>query len=748
MKNLLGALVLGSVLVMGCAGGQEASEGPGLEAAQSALTMEQCEFFHPDDSKITICHATSSTKNPWVIVRINKMGCGGHENHAGDWVDTTEACAANPKKCCKEKGCYPEGAPFDDTVDCCFPMVPRADEQGLMRCTNPCDFIDVDDGKECTIDTCDRETGLPVNTPVEAGVLCGDQETDTECDKPDTCDGAGECLPNFEPVTANCGDAGTECVIQDKCDGEGQCLDNGFQGVGTACGSASDVACDAADTCDGAGVCVDNVKASGFVCLAGELPCNPDDVCDGATKDCAVVLAAVGTECGSGSNEACDAPDTCDGLGACIDNVKVAGFVCLPGELPCNPDDVCDGAAKLCAPLFAAAGAACGSGSNEACDAPDTCNGVGSCIDNVKAAGFACRSAAGECDLAEVCTGVDNICPANVFKSASSICRGSAGMCDVVETCSGVGPACPSDMFMPSTTVCRAAVGTCDVQEKCSGSAPQCPADLFAASGVSCGKAADFCYEADLCNGQGACVVGVAVHEDTLFCDSFTDLNMTGWTQVNSDSTDWSVAIIDGDALLIEADPTRETDSSSPYETQQALAWSTPWEGVCVEAKITPTKFLSSNIFTGKGMFLWGRWINSQSGYAGYILCGSGSSNGLSCSSAKLSLWRKADGGTAGNTMAGATTQLGTGTIYANTEYTLKVCLWDYVDIVNGDVDTGVIATVKDANGNQLALVDGYDESPIGPGGNPTDGTVAVSTNGCAARFDDILVTTYTAPNP
>lgn len=291
MKNLLGVLVLGSVLVIGCGVGQEASEGPGLEAAQSALTVEQCEFFHPDESKITICHETSSTKNPWVIIRINKMGCGGHESHAGDYFDTTEACAADPKKCCQEKGCYPELAPYDGTVECCAPMVPYADVEGLLRCTNPCDFLDWDDGVACTDDVCDRETGLVSHIPNNAN-----------CDNGLWCDGAELC-----DAVAGCVD-GSEPCVPDAID----CTVDGCDEAADACTVvANNAACDDGVFCNGEEVCD---LAEG--CVDGDIPDCSDgidctiDSCDAGLDECQSVAPA-----GYVFNSA---TGTCDDINECL----------------------------------------------------------------------------------------------------------------------------------------------------------------------------------------------------------------------------------------------------------------------------------------------------------------------------------------------------------------------------------------------------------------------------------------------
>jgi hypothetical protein len=88
--------------------------------------------------------------------------------------------------------------------------------------------------------------------------------------------------------------------------------------------------------------------------------------------------------------------------------------------------------------------------------------------------------------------------------SGSSVCRPSAGDCDVAESCSGTAVACPVDAFAAPSTICRASAGECDVAEACSGSAATCPSDGHAALGTSCSDDGLACT-LDACDGEGAC---------------------------------------------------------------------------------------------------------------------------------------------------------------------------------------------------------------------------------------------------
>jgi hypothetical protein len=112
-----------------------------------------------------------------------------------------------------------------------------------------------------------------------------------------------------------------------------------------------------------------------------------------------------------------------------------------------------------------------------------------------------CRAAAGVCDMAESCDGINNDCPTDGFKSASTVCRAASPgqVCDQSEFCTGSGPDCPPDAVKPNTAVCRAAAGACDLADMCDGTSKFCPAD--AKSTAQCRAAAGVCDVAENCDG-------------------------------------------------------------------------------------------------------------------------------------------------------------------------------------------------------------------------------------------------------
>ncbi len=119
---------------------------------------------------------------------------------------------------------------------------------GVQEAGEQCDTGPANGTTECG---CSLACDFPFS-----GNPCGSQ-SDTLCDDPDTCDGAGVCVPNHAPAYA-CGDeAQGDCFATDYCGG-GVCVDSGFEPVGQGCGDESDTQCDNPDTCTAGGICAAN----------------------------------------------------------------------------------------------------------------------------------------------------------------------------------------------------------------------------------------------------------------------------------------------------------------------------------------------------------------------------------------------------------------------------------------------------------------------------------------------------------
>ncbi|MFO0554475.1 MAG: hypothetical protein U0271_39195 [Polyangiaceae bacterium] len=305
--------------------------------------------------------------------------------------------------------------------------------------------------------------------------------------------------------------------------------------------------CDVADVCSPASTScpMDALASSNTICRASVGDCDFAEHCTGSTANCpADEAVANGTPCGGAPNGLCDLQDTCSGaVGAsaiCNSNVLAMGTACRASVGECDLTEVCDGVNAQCPNDGArAVGSFCGPPTNGPCDAPDICSGTvgatATCDSVFAPSGTVCRAAAGECDIAEACTGASATCPGDAAKSEGTACGGApSGACDAQDTCKGtVGTqASCAQNFAALGTVCRAAISDCDASEACSGSSAACPADGAEPAGSPCGSAAsDACNGADTCAGaigasaicqsnEADCGDGNACTNDS--CDSVT----------------------------------------------------------------------------------------------------------------------------------------------------------------------------------------------------------------------------------
>jgi hypothetical protein len=126
------------------------------------------------------------------------------------------------------------------------------------------------------------------------------------------------------------------------------------------------------------------------------------EFCTGGAADCPPdAVAPEGTPCGSPTASECDGPDSCDGFGACDENLEPEGTPCGEEATECSDQDTCDGAGN-CDPNDLEAGTPCGDGSDTDCTNPDSCDGAGTCDTNDEPDGTVCDDM-DECTLDDAC---------------------------------------------------------------------------------------------------------------------------------------------------------------------------------------------------------------------------------------------------------------------------------------------------------------------------------------------------------
>ncbi len=224
-----------------------------------------------------------------------------------------------------------------------------------------------------------------------------------------------------------------------------------------------------------------------------------------------------GTLCGNAPLGACDVQDTCQS-GVCVDNLISNGIECRPSAGDCDVAEQCTGSNPDCPTDGYLSGAVECRASAGICDVADFCTGSdASCPTDVKSTSL-CRASVGDCDVAESCDGINNDCPNDVFEPDGTFCDGTPSLiCDAQDTC--LQGTCV-DNVQPIDTSCRLALDQCDVEEFCDGVNKVCPTNLFQPLSTPCDDS-QFCSETDHCDGSGLCVpLSQRTCDDSVACTS------------------------------------------------------------------------------------------------------------------------------------------------------------------------------------------------------------------------------------
>ena len=485
-------------------------------SATAALTIEQCTFFEVDDH-VTVCHKTSSAKNPYVVIRTNYKGCvSGHTGHPGDYIATTDPT-------CKSLGCFPEGAPADTLVPCCggepiggyCPPIDACKESPCAAgelCTDlPAPADGGPEGRLCTSVVCG-------NKVKEAGEACdGEDVGGATCESLGLGTGAVFCSEDcVQLITKKCEVCDYDGVIDpdEQCDGEQlptelSCKDFGFAtgklgckscrvttGACTNCGNG---AIDNGEVCDGSDV-------GGATCESLGLGTGPVY----CSEDCAEIITKKCVVCDS--DGVLDEGEQCDGDQFRPD-ASCQSYGQFGGSLSC---DGCRISTKGCNN--------CGNGSldeGEACEGKDF-GGKTCASEGMGAGGYL------------YCSNKD--CTITTKYCAPTGCDGQALDPERGEKCDGEhlgGATCESLGYLGGTLACRERCdfdtsgctsacgdGVLQAGEACdwgvdgdgaplNGTQPcGCDADCqWVAKGTPCEDGLS-CTEGDYCLGDGGCQSG------------------------------------------------------------------------------------------------------------------------------------------------------------------------------------------------------------------------------------------------
>ena len=322
--------------------------------------------------------------------------------------------------------------------------------------------------------------------PVYSSCGNGILEQDEQCEAP-----FGACCDDtcqFSSPRQQCGFSIDECIEDAFCSGESAiCPQAEFVAVGTVCGDDENGECSAADTCDGQGQCVENHQPAGAACGNAGNECQLGDVCNGDGVCIEGVFEPAGTACGDPDALECNAPDTCDGSGSCEARLDPAGTPCGNGATTeCSLADTCN-AGGVCEQNHVERGAACGSAGNE-CELADFCDGEGSCSDPGMAP--AGTEAPEFCDDGSSCT--------------ADLCNGAGG-CDNSQATDAFNVDIDGNGEIDNDgdgifDACDSCMNLCNADQ--ADSDGDCPA---VPGGAECGDACDACPAIDQANQDARC---------------------------------------------------------------------------------------------------------------------------------------------------------------------------------------------------------------------------------------------------
>ncbi len=446
-----------------------------------------------------------------------------------------------------------------------------------------------DDGKPCTLDSCDDASGDCKVANYADGTLCDDGTVCTQNDackagacagsKVD-CDDSNPCTTDSCDTVAGCKSAANTAACEDgnKCTLNDVCKDKACDAGATLdkCDDANPCTTDSCDAavgckhdnnaaqCSDSNACTDKDTCKDGACAGANIVCDDKNSC--TDDSCDKVKGCVYTNntalCSDGS--VCTSDDKCTG-GKCVG----------PTVIKCNDNNVCT--TDSCDPKTGCtykpvtAGSVCDDGNGcttgDKCDAGGKCTGAGkNCDDNNVCTSDTCAK--------DVCTNTPNTAPCNdgTVCTLSDACDGkgkclgsmplkcddgkvcTTDSCDPLKGCLNVNNTAPCDdgLFCTIKDTCKdgtcsnVAPNTCDDANVCTNDA----CDAVGKKCVSTNNTAtcddgDKCTPADKC-ALGKCVAGTAINCDDGNPCTLDSCDKTKGTCVYTLTTDVNVCKVFG----------------------------------------------------------------------------------------------------------------------------------------------------------------------------------------------------------
>ena len=451
---------------------------------------------------------------------------------------------------------------------------------------------EVDDGVECTDDTCDDETGEVFHQP--NNVLCDDENPCTQ----DSCDPVEGCL-NVAMVGAGCDD-GDLCTASDQCTDTGVC-----EGQAVVCDDQ--LFCNGQEVCNPeTGLCLQGIPptlSDGVDCTVDScdeatgavVHTRNDDLCDDQNP-CTVDLCSPTVGCSNlavlsqscNDSDPCTVQDQCTATGECVGTPKVCD-----DQSFCNGLEVCDSVTGNCVATLVpdvdddieCTIDGCNDATDEVTHTPDStvcqdnnpctqdsCDPEAGCV-HVTNQGALCDDSdpctTGDvCDFEGKCSGVPRECADDLFCNGVEVCDGGTGECvpgtplvlddEIACTLDGCDEDLDTIVHVPDNT-------ECDDGDICT--ADVCHETTGCSNGVVVNKPCndgDLCTTEDACSDSGICVGTTKACNDGLFCngeescDSSTGDCLDGAAPVVDDGIGCTQDSCneDTDTVLHEADST------------------------------------------------------------------------------------------------------------------------------------------------------------------------------------------------